>query len=72
MDNPDVKGLLPAFRDGTEDNDDPMFCEALKRLKSDPGLETWFHEEQNFDAVMVAMFRKVPPTQRSMESNDGV
>lgn len=61
MDNAETKKLLQSFRQGTEDCRDPIFREALERLQSDPALANWFRAEQDFDAVMLATFRDVPP-----------
>ncbi len=61
MDNAKAKQLLQVFRHGTEDSRDPIFREALTRVERDSALEAWFRQEQDFDALMVAMFREVPP-----------
>ncbi len=61
MDNAEAKQLLQVFRNGTEDSSDPIFREALTRVESNSALGAWFRQEQEFDALMVAMFREIPP-----------
>lgn len=60
MDNGEIKKLLQSFREGTEDTNDPVFREALAKLKADSLLAEWFRREQAFDLAMVATFRDVP------------
>jgi len=61
VDNAEAKQLLQVFRNGTADSSDPIFREALTRVESDSALGAWFSQEQDFDALMVAMFREIPP-----------
>ncbi len=61
MDNAEAKQLLQVFRNGTEDSSDPIFREALTQVESDSALGAWFRQEQEFDALMVAMFREISP-----------
>jgi len=61
VDNVEARQLLHVFRQGTEDSGDPIFREALTRVEGDSALKAWFRQEQDFDALMVAMFREIPP-----------
>jgi hypothetical protein len=59
VDKARIKMLLASFRPGTDDENDPLFREALEQLAHDPELAEWFRAEQEFDAAMVEKFREV-------------
>ena len=60
MDKARVKMLLASFRPGTDDENDPLFRQALEQLAHDAELAAWFRAEQEFDAAMIEKFREVP------------
>lgn len=59
MTREEAKGILAAFRHGTDDERDPMFAEALELARKDRELKAWFDESIAFDAAMRADLARV-------------
>jgi hypothetical protein len=55
-----AKEILAAFRPGTDDEQDPIFAEALELMRSDKDLKAWFEEARAFDQLMKVELARVP------------
>ncbi|MBA3963557.1 MAG: hypothetical protein H0X40_16880 [Chthoniobacterales bacterium] len=60
MDRDALKLILQSFREGLEDENDPVFRDALAAVAQDPELSAWFKAEQEFDSIMTEKFRAIP------------
>jgi len=49
-----AKWILSSFRRGSEDERDPMFCEALRQSQGDAELAGWLKEQEFMDATIRA------------------
>lgn len=66
MKSEEAKNILQVYRpDSLEDQNDPIFKEALECLDTDPELAAWFAEQQDFD-------RKVTESLNSVEAPAGL
>jgi hypothetical protein len=54
MNKQQAREILSVYRPGTEDEQNPMFAEALALARTDRELKTWFEESTNFDRGMRA------------------
>ncbi|MGB0371090.1 MAG: hypothetical protein ACPGN3_07030 [Opitutales bacterium] len=61
MNSEEAKFTLQSFRPGTEDENDPIFLEALSMLETDPELAQWYSENSTFDAEMREKLSDVEP-----------
>jgi hypothetical protein len=55
-----AKEILSAFCPGTDDEQDPLFTEALELARHDPELAAWFKERQAFDAAVSRRLESSP------------
>src|SRR5215207_10953556 len=60
MNTEEAKEILAAFRLGTEDEQDPMFADALELMRTSPELKAWFEDARAFDQMMKAELARVP------------
>ena len=54
-----AKGILAAYRPGADDEDDPIFAEALRMTQTDPELKAWWNDALAFDRRMRADLARV-------------
>ena len=51
--------ILAVYRPGTDDEQDPIFAEALSLASTDPDLKSWFEESMALDRALRAAVGKV-------------
>ncbi|MEM9026703.1 MAG: hypothetical protein AAGB06_07180 [Verrucomicrobiota bacterium] len=61
MNSQEAKFTLQSYRPGTEDDNDPLFREALSMVEHDPELARWFDEDSRFDAEVRAKLAEIEP-----------
>ncbi len=69
MNNQEAKLILQAYRPGGEDASDPLFAEALEQARRDPELQTWFAEQNAFEARLQARLQTAIPVPRELKSD---
>lgn len=68
MKNEEAKFILQAYRHNGQDAEDVCFQEALKQVKEDPELQSWFSEEKALDEVVSSKLLELEPP-KSLKQN---
>ena len=61
MNSQEAKFTLQSYRPGTDDDNDPIFQEALSIVERDSELARWFDEDSRFDAEVRAKLAEIEP-----------
>ena len=61
MNSQEARFTLQSYRPGTEDEQDPVFQEALQLVDTDSELAAWFEDQSAFDAAMREKLGGVEP-----------
>jgi len=59
MNTQEAKEILAAFRPGTDDEQDPIFAEALQMARTNSELKAWWNDSLVFDKRMRRDLRRV-------------
>ncbi len=59
MNNKTATRLLKSYRSDGSDANDPVFKDALKQTRQDPGLGKWFVEEQALDEAIASQLNSI-------------
>ena len=59
MTTKEAKEILAVYRPGTEDEQDPVFAEALEMARADVELKSWLEESIAFDKTMKSELARV-------------